>query len=281
MILPRMTSPHPAPEAWAEWWHRLDALKSTLNRVKGMLVSSSAARNEAKEAVQFYFRQVRPQLAALYFDAEQIDALDRITQHILELAARPNRKSTYQGRIRELNGSRGAVEAAIEMRASGRSPQPATRLTTPTEASILATLDQIAPTIGLSYRQVLQDLGDQQRVSYRGSAAELREVLRELLDHLAPDEDVLKSGVKLEKDQKRPTMKQKTVFILKARGVGETARKTAEDAVAAVEDSVGSLARSVYSRGSLSTHVVTTRNEVLTLKGYTDAVLADLLQVHK
>src|SRR5437870_13618927 len=106
-----MTSPHPALEAWAEWWRRLDALRSSLNRIKGMLVSSSAVRDEAKEAVQFYFRQVRLQLAILRFDDEQVDTLDRITQHILELAARPNRKSTYQGRMRELNGMRGAVEA--------------------------------------------------------------------------------------------------------------------------------------------------------------------------
>ncbi len=78
-----------------------------------------------------------------------------------------------------------------------------------------------------------------------------------------------------------PTMKQKAIFILKARGVGETARKTPVDAVGAVEDSVGSLARSVYTRGSVSTHVVTTRNEVLTIKAYADAVLADLPQIHK
>jgi hypothetical protein len=129
-------------------------------------------------------------------------------------------------------------------------------------------------------KQVLQDLSDQQRLSYRGTAADLREVLRELLDHLAPDEEVLKT-IKLEKDQKRPTMKQKAMFVLKARGIGDTARKPAEDAVAAVEDSVGSLARSVYNRGSLSTHIATTRQEVLTFKGYADAVLADLLQIHK
>ena len=54
-----------------------------------------------------------------------------------------------------------------------------------------------------------------------------------------------------------------------------------ENAAAAVEDSVGSLARSVYDQGSLSTHVATTRREVLTFKGYADAVLADLLEIHK
>jgi len=67
---------------------------------------------------------------------------------------------------------------------------------------------------------------------------------------------------------------------MKARGIGETARKTSVDAVGAVEESVGSLARSVYNRGSVSTHVNTTRNEVLTLKAYADAILADLLQIH-
>ncbi len=117
-------------------------------------------------------------------------------------------------------------------------------------------------------------------VAKQGTAAELREVLRELLDHLAPDDEVLKT-VKLEKDQRGPTMKQKATFILKARGVGETARKAPVDAVGAVEDSGSSLARSVYTRGSVSTHVVTTRNEVLTIKAYADAVLAGLLQIHK
>ena len=102
-----------------------------------------------------------------------------------------------------------------------------------------------------------------------------------LLTNLAPDTDVLKGGVKLEKDQIRPSMKQKAVFILKNRGVGDTARKTAENSVEAIENSIGALARSVYDRGSLSTHVATSRQEVLTLKGYADAVLADLLQIHK
>jgi hypothetical protein len=105
-------------------------------------------------------------------------------------------------------------------------------------------------------------------------------VLRELLDHLAPDEEVLKT-VKLEKDQKRPSMKQKTMFILKARGVGETGRRPAENAAAAIEESVGSLARSVYDQGSLVTHVSGTRRQVLTFKGYADAVLGDLLEIHK
>jgi len=36
-----------------------------------------------------------------------------------------------------------------------------------------------------------------------------------------------------------------------------------------------------YSRRSLSTHIGTERAEVLTFKGYADAVIAELLEVHK
>lgn len=153
-------------------------------------------------------------------------------------------------------------------------------LMTATETAIVETLDRVLPSAALSYRQLIRDLSDAEQVSFRGTSAELREVVREVLDHWAPDEEVLKK-VKLEKDQKRPSMKQKTMFILQARGVGETGRKPAENAADAVEESVGSLARSVYDQGSLSTHVAMTRREVLRFKAYADAVLADLLEVHK
>src|ERR1700722_9943880 len=124
-----MAPPHPATEAWAELWRRRNARKTSLSRLTGSTVGSSALRTEAKEAVQHYFREVRPHLVALRFDGPQVEALDQVTQHILELAARPNRKSTYKRRIRDLDGRRGAVEAAIEIRASGGLPPPAARLT--------------------------------------------------------------------------------------------------------------------------------------------------------
>jgi hypothetical protein len=276
-----MTSPHPATEAWASWWTELDALAVLLKLRKGNLVSTQQTREQAKAAAQYYFRAVRPHLIDLAIDATRVEQFDWISTYLLRLASTVSRKSTYSVRLRELKALRGEIETAIEIGAAGGAIPSSTRVTTASEAAILATLKQIVPSTALSYRQVLQDIAEPQRVSYRGTAAELREVLRELLDHLAPDEAVLKTGVKLEKDQKRPTMKQKTTFILKARGVGESTRKPAEEAVETVQESVSALARSVYTRGSVSTHVVTSRQEVLTLKGYADAVLADLLQIHK
>lgn len=275
-----MTVPHPATEAWATWWNELGALVTFLGQGHGELVNALQTREQAKAAVQHYFRQVRPHLIELSIDTAKIEELDSICQHLLKLASTTSRRSTYRKCVRALKDLRNEVETRIEINATRVGARSSTRLVTATEAAILATLERIIPSTALSYRQVLQDLAEPQRVSYRGTAAEVREVLRELLDHLAPDEDVLKSGVKIEKGLNGPTMKQKATFILKARGVGESTRKTAQDAVEAVQDSVGALARSVYTRGSISTHVVTTKNEVLTLKGYADAVLADLLQIH-
>lgn len=278
-----MTSTHPALEAWAEWWRKLDALRAALKELtrRGTThVNGRGIRDDAKEASQFYFRGVRQHLVNLAIDPIQIGAIDREMQELIELAAKVTRVGTYVKSVKILNRLRAPIETAIEICATTFSAPPA-KIPTSVESAILKTLDQIAPTSALSYQQVLLDLTDSNRKSYRGTASELREVLRELLDHFAPDADVMKTGIKLEPGQTKPTMKQKTVFILKARGINETQRKTARDATEAVEGAVGSLARSVYDRGSLATHVETTKQEVMTFKGYADAVLAELLAIHK
>jgi Predicted pPIWI-associating nuclease len=275
-----MTSPHPAAEAWSNWWNEIDALLTFLYRGKGLFVSSHEVREQAKAVVQYYFREVRPQLVSLSLPEGNIDELDWICQYLLKLSSATSRKSTYRTRLRELRNVRGKIGSAIEVAATEKA-RATTLLLTPTEAAIHRTLDKLIPSAALSYRQVLKDLAESDRASYRGTAAEVREVLREVLDHFAPDDAVLQSGISLEKGLTRPTMKQKATFILKARHVGESQRKPAEDSVQAVQESVGAIARSVYTRGSLSTHVSTTRKEVLSFKGYADAVLADLLEIHQ
>lgn len=276
-----MMQGHPASEAWAEWWRKLDLLKAALTRL-AVNVSSSRVREDAREAVQFYFREVRGPLESVGVEAEKIAHFDQKMQHMIELAAGTNRKSTYLGIIRELAKSRAPLTATIEICANAKSAPPPPVLLSHVEAAILQTLDKILPLTALSYRQAIQDLVDPKRYSYRGTAAEFREVLREVLDHLAPDTDVMKTpGFKLDKDQTKPTMKQKAVHILKARGLNDTQRKPATDAIAIIEGAVGSLARAAYNVGSLATHISLERGEVLTFKGYADAVMAQLLEIHK
>lgn len=151
-----------------------------------------------------------------------------------------------------------------------------------TEAKIIDALDQLLPPASASYQQVLADLDDPSRVSYRGTATELRECVRNVLDHLAPDEEVMHSpGFTFENSLDKPTMKQKARFILKSRDAGDAESRTAEDAASVLEQSVASLARSVYTRGSVSSHTTTALEEIRQFKLYADALLAELLQIHK
>jgi hypothetical protein len=108
----------------------------------------------------------------------------------------------------------------------------------------------------------------------------LREALRELLDTLAPDEEVMKiAGFKLEDGAKGPTMKQKTRFILKAREQSSDARKPVEDAVNVIEDQVGAFVRSVYTRASGSVHVQRSKREVLSIQRFVETAMVEILQL--
>ena len=104
-------------------------------------------------------------------------------------------------------------------------------------------------------------------------------MLREVIDHLATDEQVMASpGLKLEEKQKRPTQTQKVLFALRARHCSDVIIHSAEQALLVVEETIAKLARSTYQRGSISTHKATGENEILSVKGYVDALLVDLLR---
>jgi hypothetical protein len=214
---------------------------------------------------------------------EALAGLDRPAQELLRLATGRNPRLSYLRTFRDLHAARVAVEAERELKLGHAAVAPDIDvIASGVETQLMTTLRQLVPSAGRSYEQALRDLRGAPRLSYRGTAVEFRETLREVLDHLAPDGDVMGSaGFKLEKDATRLTMKQKAQFILKARGTPSGALSTLKDAIQRVEDASASLARSVDTRGSVSTHVASTREEVLTMKPYVEGVLAELLQVHQ
>lgn len=267
---------------WNAYWRKAESTLSTLGRTKSVNVNKETLRTEVRELVQEYFRSLRPTLVKLGLNDDVLAGLDGPAQELLRLAAGQNARASYLRSLRALHRARVVVETERELKLGQVTAAPHVDIVTSgVETQILTTLRKLLPSAGLSYEQALRDLRGAPRLSYRGTAVELREALREVLDHLAPDADVMRSpGFKLEKDAARPTMKQKAQFILKARGVVSGALATPRDAIQRVEDASASLARSVYTRGSVSTHVATTREEVLTMKPYVDGVLAELLQVH-
>lgn len=138
----------------------------------------------------------------------------------------------------------------------------------------------MCPSAGAAYSQAMEDLSAQTRESWRGPATDLREALRETLDVLAPDQEVQNApGFKLERETRGPTMKQKVRYILKSRGTPSGAMTAPESAVQGIEDIVGGLTRSVYTRSNISTHTSTDKNEVIRVHAWVRLVFCDLLEV--
>jgi hypothetical protein len=88
-------------------------------------------------------------------------------------------------------------------------------------------------------------------------------------------------GFELEPGRTRPTQRQKALFVLRKRGLPAEARRVPEEAVSMVEEIGATIARSTYTRGAISAHTSTSATEVHQMKMYVDAVLAELLEVHR
>ena len=261
-----------AADDWESLLQSVDSLRIRIGKIKTRDVNSSATRSLCKDIVQRYFRLVRHELIS---DGIDLSDLDGSMQDLMQLTSGRNRRTSYLLVLRRIEKGSRTLSAERELRigeAAFAKKNPPSDLQ-PNNAAVLDTLRKLVPVAALSYEQALLDLHDGVRVSYRGTATELRETLREVLDHLAPNETVMSSpGFRLEQGQMRPTMKQKARFILKARGLQENERR-------AIEDSVSTITRSIYERASASVHTPATKREVSQLKEYIDAVLGDILEV--
>jgi hypothetical protein len=271
------------PVEWSELAAQLEKLRRQLSSHTAATVGKRDIREQAKSVVQQYFRQSRPYLVNLSFSDEELAALDEQMQTLLRLANGVSQKAAYNGAVRTARRILDQIEMSREMRlglaATHGVPATATQPSV-VERAIIETLSELLPGAALGYEQALKDIADEDRLSYRGVAAELRETVREVLDRLAPDTDMRSAGVAIERGQTGFTQKQKVRHILRSRGVPDNARKVPEESVRLIEELTASVARSVYVRGSISTHVPSPLEEVRQLKLYVDGVLGELLAIH-
>lgn len=260
----------------------LTYLAGTIKKNEAVNVNSQRVKRQAIDLGASYFRDYHSQVVGILRQTDALQGYDDAWQQLIRLAHGNNPKATYRKLLGRL------VKKTKEINVTSHSiiPQPpaikSSKITySQAEQLLVDTLDSLIPSAGASYKQGLADLSAQQaRHSYRGTASEFREAFRETLDHLAQDDDIMKQPwFKREEDQKVPTMKQKVKFILCSRDKNKTQRAAGEKTVALIEGLLGDIARAVYNRASLSTHVETTKQEVEQLKRYMDAVLFDILEI--
>jgi hypothetical protein len=250
-------------------------LATAVSSIRTKTVQPAAAQPIARTIAKTYFESVRTELSTVQSRAGLVEEIDFVLQSLLQLASAPREKEAYLGQIAEVRPY--LLEATVDVMKARGSPR---LILSQTERAILETLTKMLPVTGASYEQALLDIAQGKRVSWRGSATELREVLREAIDYLAPDGKVLGSpGFQLEQGRTLPTQKQKVRFILRARKSNSTFVAVAEGSLNTVDESIAALARSTYTRGSASTHATTDASEIRKLKRYVDALLAELLEI--
>lgn len=254
----------------------LGSLDRRIRKVRAQHVNKKNTREAVKSFVYRYFGQWRPGLVQDIGAKGSLGSLDAEMQELLRCTQRRAPVGDYRARLNQLRDCMSAVELLI---ASPSTDKPV-RLMEDRHNKILESLKRVCPSAGTSFEQGLSDFTDPYRKSWRGTAVEFREALREVLDTLAPDGEVGgQAGFKLERDAQGPTMKQKAMFILRSRRPKDQQIKTFSEAIDIIEELIGKLVRSVYTRSSVAVHVQMSRDEALRISEYVTVVLTELLEI--
>jgi hypothetical protein len=255
---------------------KIEVVKKSLSNVTSNQLHSAKLRDEIRVLIEAYFKIVRPQITTNSSQDSEIGKVDGYFQTLLELCHKKGKVTTY---TKSLTTIRSQLIKIDSKQVSFNNPVSTTGQNS-VDLIIIDTLQKILPSAALSFKQAVDDLTQDSRYSWRGPATDLREALRETLDHLAPDKDVTSMpGYTQAKDVHGPTMKQKVRFILSKRGISKTNSETAENATESVDGIIGAFVRSVYTRSSISTHTSTDKSEVLRIRNFVRVVFCELLEI--
>lgn len=260
---------------------KVERLISTISRKKCKTLHTVNDRNGLRSFVGAWFGVYRPSFIMLVAEERSFVAIDELMQKLLRLASENSSCRTCKRVCTSIKRdfcdsllvplSRAYWSHAPEYAPAGKDQEVARRL---------KLLDN---DLAESYEQVVDDLMQINRKTYRGTAAELREVLRGVLDRLAPDGDVKSADWFKQAKQKgtskdqNPTMSEKTKFIMRKRGTGSAATEAAESYMSSIEERLGHVVRATYRRASNSTHTGAEREELSQQLRYANALLAELL----
>lgn len=254
----------------------LDVVSRRIRKIQALHVNRAEDKDAVRSFVKSYFGELRVQFSGQHEDAALAE-LDAQMQNLLRLAQNRTTPSDFKKCLLEIRHSVDALEL--------QSVQPVAKPAVKPpigdhHARLIASLHSVKPSAALAFEQGLIDLHQTDRKSWRGTTVEFREALRETLDALAPDDAVTSQpGYKQEPDTKGPTMKQKAIFIMRARRPKDPQVKAFGDAIDVVEELIGKFVRSVYTRSSVAVHVADSKEEAKKVRDYVALVLGELLEV--
>ena len=250
----------------------IDDVKKRVRQTKGDQIFSRPITTDLHSLSATYFADVKNVLPSNVPDIASADSVFSLLHNLSRKNPSKQKCLAALTEARRLLVRLEGVKLATPANGTGL-------ISTPVDDEIMATLRDVSQPAAECYLQAMSDL-ETERQSWRGTATDLREALRETLDKLAPDEDVeAMPNYKAEPGASRPTMKQKARFILRNRDMKSGQIATTEESIRHIEESLGGITRSVYTRSSTSTHTPTTKEEVSRLHVWVRVTLCELLAV--
>ncbi len=255
----------------AEYERQLELLLKALSRRSAAHVNTADEISQVRAVVTTWFETLRPGLAAQGIAGANLRRVDEPLRSCMELTTNRSLRRRYRALLRSATRKfkqSVIVEAATKTDELGMDPAA---------AQVAEKLARVASALSASYQQVHRDLRDSGRLSYRGTANELREALRELLDRLAPEDEVVKQRwFNVATSSGRPTHQQRARFVLEQRGAGSRILDVANESISIVEDGLARLVREMYNRTSAAAHTSQDAEEIRKMIRYFDALVVDL-----
>lgn len=266
----------------------IDSFERSLRYFRAKKVSTIVARedrNLARATAEAWFRNYRPSIVYIVGEDSALEKIDKQIQKVLALSISRRKRSAY---VDSLKRALGILKRELAIRVTvSQWGDKKSQTIFGNNLYILQRLGNVVPDLANSYKQVFLDLNDKSRISFKGTANELREVLRGTLDVLAPDEQIKKQPWFKEtrtkyKDEKlrkqKPTMAEKTRFILETRAIDSSEIETAEKAITDIDERLGTVVRAVYRRTCSASHVQKEKKKVIQVLRYVNALLFEILR---
>lgn len=261
----------------------LERTKQSLKSKKTAYVSSAADKNLIKATVETWFRTYRPQVVGILGENHALGEIDSKLQQVLQCTWKNSKRENYLSSISDIiNLFKKGLLTEVKISEWGHDRTKGDNLG---NQEVKSGLIKLNPSLGQCYEQVILDLSSP-RLSYRGTANELREILRESIDLLAPDDRVKscpwfiehRKNQKKEEDKKRgPTRAEKIRYILENKSM-HSEIKTAQDTADLADSKLGAMVgKTLYGRVSSASHVQKDGSEIRQILSYINAVLLEIL----
>src|SRR5258708_13480043 len=159
---------------------RVEDLQRDLTHLRAEHVNSETDKTPIRSLVDDYFRTIRPSISIYPELRTGLEGVEKWLQEELPLTHKGSPIAAYRKLLKNCKSSLVSLESLSLTQ--GQTLPGATPSSV--DSRIIETLTKLLPSAASAYEQALTDLGDTRRASYRGPATDLREALRETLDHL-------------------------------------------------------------------------------------------------